>query len=101
MVLVVGVCLLYGVLTLYPSAGRVLGWLFPAVFALFGVSLLFRYERGEPLTLIAGCLLVLGGIARTSYRFVPMGEFAGTAATLILFAGLLTELFAQHYRENG
>jgi hypothetical protein len=79
----------------------VIWWPFPLMLSIWGLSLLYIYRAGDTLTLIAGCLLVIGGITRGLFQFIPMTEFTGTAANLIPLIGVFTEMFAHHYRTES
>ena len=98
--ILVGVCLVYGSLTVYPPIRPVIWWSLPLLLIIWGLSRLYLYGGDVSLTLIAGCLLILGGITRALFQLVPMSEFTGTVANLIPLAGIFAEMFASHYREN-
>lgn len=96
----VGVCFLYGALTVYPPIRPVIWWSIPVVLIIWGLSRLYLYGVGDFLTLIAGSLLILGGLTRGLFQLAPMNEFIGAVANGITFAGIVAEIFAQHYRES-
>ena len=98
--ILIGMFLVYGVLTVYPPIRPMIWWSLPLLLIIWGLSRLYLYGVGKPLTLIAGCLLVLGGITRALFQLIPMSELTATAANLIPFVGIVAEMFAHHYREN-
>ncbi len=86
--------------TLYPPLRDVVQWFLPLGLILWGVSRVYRYGRNDLLSLIAGCLLILGGITRAVFQLVPLSELAGTGANLVPVVAIFSEMFAQHYREQ-
>ena len=99
-IILTGVFVIYCVLTLYPPIEPVIWWAFPVLIFIWGGSRLYYYGVRRPLTVIAGCLLMLGGISRALFQLIPMDELTGTVANLIPFLGLIAEMYAQHYREH-
>ena len=98
--IVVGIFFVYGVLTVYPPIRPVLWWLFPLSLTTWGLSRIYLFGVGTLLNLIAGCLLILGGITRGLFQLFPMSEFSGTIANLIPLMSIFAEMFAHHYREK-
>jgi hypothetical protein len=98
--LLVGGVLVAGALTMYPQILPVVRWAIPVSFLLWGASRLYLYGVEDPLSLAAGCLLILGGFTYASYLLISMDELTGTIAKLIPAIGIFTELFAAHYRNQ-
>jgi hypothetical protein len=102
LVLVLGGCLIYLLVRAYPVTRPVIRWSLPLTLIVWGLSRLYIYSAGDTLTLVAGCLLVVGGITRGLFQFVPMTELAGTVANLVPLVGIFVEMYAHHYRtESG
>lgn len=99
-ILLVGIILVYGLVTQYPASRPLFIWGPPVILVLWGTSNLYRYGVARPLTLIAGCLLILGGISHAVFTLVQLGELAGAVARTIPGIGIFVEMFAQHYREQ-
>ena len=95
-----GVVIVFGLVTLYPPVRPAFRWALPLGAVAWGASTLYLHGFDRPLTALAGCLLVLGGVTRGAFQLVPMGEAAGTAANLVLVVGLFAEMFARHYHER-
>jgi len=85
---------------LYPPLRDVVRWFLPLGLIIWGGSRVYRYGRKDLLSLIAGCLLILGGITRAVFQLIPLNELAGTVANLIPVVGIFAEMFAHHYRER-
>ncbi|WP_227354206.1 hypothetical protein [Haladaptatus salinisoli] len=100
LVILVGLCLVFGVMTLFLPIRPLIWWSLPVLLIIWGISTLYRYGVGKSLTLLAGCLLILGGITRALFQLISMSEFIGTVANLVPLAGIFAEMFAHHYREN-
>lgn len=98
--LLVGGGLVAGALTMYPQILPVIRWAIPVSFVLWGISRLYFYGVGDPLSLAAGCLLILGGFSYASYLLISMDELTGAVAQLVPAIGIFTELFAAHYRNQ-
>ncbi|EFW91564.1 hypothetical protein ZOD2009_13411 [Haladaptatus paucihalophilus DX253] len=99
-ILIVGIAILVSAMMFYPPFGSVVWWAFPTLFVLKGVWELYFHGADSTLSVVAGFLLVLGGISRALYQLVPMDEFTGTVANLILLFGVFAMMYAKHYREN-
>ena len=99
--LLVGAGFVAGVLTIYPKFLPVIKWAMPVSLVLWGISRFYLYGVENPMTVVAGSLLILGGFAYASFMFIPMGERSGTVAQLVAVVGIFAELFAVHYRNNG
>ena len=99
--LIVGAVLVARALTLYPQIVPAVKWVTPVGLVLWGVSRFYLFGVGNPLTSVAGCLLVLGGFTYASYMLVPMGEITGTMAQLVPIIGIFVNLFATHYRNQN
>ena len=93
-------CLLYGALTVYPPIRPLIWWSIPVVLIIWGLSRLYLYGVDDSLALIAGSLLILGGLTHGLLQLVAMNQFIGTVANGIIFVGIVAEIFAQHYRES-
>ena len=98
LILLVGVGFVAGVLTMYPQFLPVLRWAMPVCLVLWGISRFYLYGVEDPLTMVSGCLLILGGFTYASYLLISMGELTGTIAQFVPMTGIFTELFAAHYR---
>lgn len=98
--LVAGIAVVSGTLILYPPMRSVVWWSFPVVLFVWGVSRIYYYGMNRPLTVIAACLLVAGGISRAVFQLVPTNELTGTVANLVPFLGIVAETYAHHYRER-
>jgi len=98
--LFVGMCLVAGLLTLYPQSLPAIEWGVSVGLVLWGVTRFSLYGVDATPTLAAGCLLILGGFSYASYLFIPMSELHGTVAQLIPVIGIFAELFATHYRNQ-
>ncbi|WP_226004473.1 hypothetical protein [Natrinema salinisoli] len=99
-IVLIGIVGLYGAMTLYPPLYHVVRWSIPITVVLWGVSRFHLYGFRRPLTVIAGCLLILEGITRGLFQFVPLSELGGAVANLVLVIGIFAEMYAQHYRER-
>jgi len=100
LLLLVGGIVVAVTVTLYPSLRGVVLWSLPLGLIIWGGSRVHLYGRNELLSLIAGCLLILGGITRAVFQLLPLNELAGTVANLIPVVGIFAEMFAHHYREQ-
>ena len=100
LLLLVGGIVIAVTVTVYPSLRGVVLWSLPLGLIIWGGSRVHLYGRNELLSLIAGCLLILGGITRAVFQLIPLNELAGTVANLIPVVGIFTEMFAHHYRER-
>lgn len=98
--LLLGFAVTFGVYAEYPAIESVLSWSVPVLSILWGGSSLYTREGEDHLTLIAGCILIAGGISYGLYLSVPMGEMAGMIAISLVGVGILVELFASHYRNR-
>lgn len=93
-------CLVVGVLTLYPQSLPAVKWSVSVGLVLWAVTRFSLYRVDDTPTLAAGCLLILGGFSYASYLFIPMSELHGTIAQLVPVTGIFAELFAAHYRNQ-
>jgi hypothetical protein len=100
LLLLVGGVVIVVTVTLYPPLRDVVQWFLPLVLVIWGVSRVYLYGRNDLLSLIAGCLLILGGITHAVFQLVPLSELAGTGANLVPVVAIFSEMFAQHYREQ-
>lgn len=98
--LVAGILLVFQIYSRFPRTRPILEWSVPALLVLWGVSRLYIARSGDVLTLVAGCLLLLGGITRASHLSLPMTEFQGTVANFVPALGIVAELFTSHYRDE-
>jgi len=101
LVIILGIGLLYGALRVFPATRPIIWWSFPLTFCLLGVSRLYIYSAGDWLTLLAGCLLFIGGITQALFQLVPMTEITGTVARLVPLVGVFVEMYAHHYRTES
>jgi len=100
-IILTGVVAVYWGVIQYPPIRPVIEWTFPVILFLWGGSRLYIYGIHKPLTVIAGCLLMAGGLSLALFQLLPMSEMAGTAANLIPFSGILAEIYADHYRKQA
>ena len=100
LLLLVGGIVIAATVTLYPPLRDVVQWSFPLGLIIWGGSRVYLYGRNELLSLIAGCLLILGGITCAVFQLIPLNETAGAVANLIPVVGIFAEMFAHHYRER-
>jgi len=100
LLLLVGGIVIAVTVTVYLSLRGVVLWSFPLGLIIWGGSRVYLFRRNERLSLIAGCLLILGGITRAVFQLIPLNELAGTVANLIPVVGIFAEMFAHHYRER-
>lgn len=89
LLLLVGGIVIAVTVTVYPSLRGVVLWPFPLDLIIWGGSRVYLYGRNEGLRLIAGCLLILGGITRAVFQLSPLNERAGTVANPIPVWGFL------------
>lgn len=97
----VAALLLIGVVQQYPALGPVVEWAFPVALAVWGALLLSRHGLQHRLTLVASLLLLAGAITRAWFQLGTTTELGGAIANLVPFLGILTELFAYHYRQEA
>jgi len=100
LLLLVGGTVIAVTVTLYPSLRDVIQWSFPLGLIIWGGSRVYLYGRRDLLSLIAGCLLILGGLTRAGFQLVSLNELAGTVANLVPVVGIFADMFAHHYRER-
>ena len=100
LLLLVGGTVIAVTVTLYPSLRDVIQWSFPLGLIIWGGSRVYLYGRRDLLSLIAGCLLILGGLTRAGFQLVSLNELAGTVANLVPVVGIFADMFAHHYREQ-
>ena len=98
--LLVGGLVIAVTVMLYPPLRDVVQWFLPLGLIIWGGSRVYLYGRNDLLSLIAGCLLILGGITRAVFQLIPLNELAGTVANLIPVVAIFSEMFAHHYREQ-
>lgn len=101
LIILVGVGVVFGVLTLYPQILPVVEWSIPVTFVLLGLYRLYPFGTKNQITSAAGGLLTLGGITYASYLLIPMGELAGALAQLIPVIGIFVDLIATSYRNQN
>lgn len=100
-IILIGAVAVYWVVSQYPPVRPVIWWAIPVLFFLWGGSRLYFYGIDKPLTVIAGCLLMAGGLSLALFQYLPMSEMAGTTANLLAFLGIIVEIYAQHYRKQA
>jgi len=98
--LLVGGLVIAVTVTLYPPLRDVVQWFLPLGLIIWRGSRVYLYGRNDLLSLIAGCLLILGGITHAVFQLIPLNELAGTVANLIPVVAIFSEMFAHHYREQ-
>ncbi|UWG47843.1 Uncharacterized protein HSRCO_2898 [Halanaeroarchaeum sp. HSR-CO] len=77
--LLAGVGFVAGVLTIYPKFLPVIKWAMPMSLVLWGISRFFFFGVENPITVVAGSLLIFGGFAYASYHWL----FASRRGTLL------------------
>lgn len=100
LIVLIGAFLVAATTVRYPPLRNVIRWFLPLGLLVWGGSRIFLYGRHNLLSLIAGCLLILGGITRALFQLAPMDELTGTMANLVPVVGIFVEMFAHHYRER-